>query len=120
MTPDQWRRVSDLFEAALRLDPAEREAWLERACGRDAQLRAEVARLLAHDERVNQDLFLSPPEVPVRNGNDAAIVSAFRDQRDPAFGLETVDLRGAKSPEAFSGFTPKAAIAGGKQMQPVA
>ena len=28
MTPERWRQIDDLFDAAVRLDPAEREAWL--------------------------------------------------------------------------------------------
>ena len=35
MTPERWRQIDDLFDAALRLDPAEREAWLRGACGGD-------------------------------------------------------------------------------------
>ena len=28
MTPERWRQIGDLFDAAVRIDPAEREAWL--------------------------------------------------------------------------------------------
>ena len=31
MTPERWRQIDDLFDAALRLNPAEREAWLRGA-----------------------------------------------------------------------------------------
>ena len=62
MTPERWRRIDELFDAALRLDPAEREAWLRGACGDDDDLRAEVGRLLAQDERADRDGFLTPPE----------------------------------------------------------
>ena len=27
MTPERWRRIGELFEAAVRIDPAGREAW---------------------------------------------------------------------------------------------
>ncbi len=30
MTPRRWRRIGELFEAAVRIDPAGREAWLRR------------------------------------------------------------------------------------------
>ena len=66
MTPERWRRIDDLFDAALRLDPAEREAWLRDACGGDDDLRAEVGRLLAQDERADRDGFLTPPEATGR------------------------------------------------------
>ena len=66
MTPERWRRIDDLFDAALRLDPADREAWLREACGDDEALRAEVGRLLAQDEGAARDGFLTPPEAPGR------------------------------------------------------
>ena len=56
MTPERWRRIDDLFDAALQLAPAERESWLREACGGDEDLRAEVDRLLAGDERENGEI----------------------------------------------------------------
>ena len=61
MTPERWRRIDDLFDAAVRIDPAGREAWLRAACGGDDDLRAEVGRLLAQDERADRDGLLTPP-----------------------------------------------------------
>src|SRR5205085_6078123 len=61
MTPERWRRINALFDAALRLAPADREPWLREACGGDEDLRAEVVRLLAGDERAARDGFLTPP-----------------------------------------------------------
>ena len=61
MTPERWRQIGDLFDAAVRIDPAGREAWLRDACGGDDDLRAEVGRLLAQDERADRDGFLTPP-----------------------------------------------------------
>lgn len=51
MTPERWAEVSRLFEAAAALPPEERQAFLDEACGGDADLGAEVASLLAADER---------------------------------------------------------------------
>ena len=45
-----WSRVTDLFNAALEREPAERAAFLDRECGGDEALRAEVASLLAAHE----------------------------------------------------------------------
>ena len=51
MTPDQWPRVKELFDAAVDRRPEDRAAFLAGAGGGDAALRAEVERLLkAHDE----------------------------------------------------------------------
>jgi serine/threonine-protein kinase len=63
MTPERWRRVGEVFDAALLVDPAGRDAWLGAACGGDDALRAEVGRLLAQDERADQTGFLTPPGV---------------------------------------------------------
>ncbi len=46
MTPEQWRRVKSLFQAALEVDAGERSAFLDRACAADADLRAEVRKIL--------------------------------------------------------------------------
>ena len=46
MTPERWRRAKELFEEALRAEPAARAAFLADACGDDEQLRAMVDRLL--------------------------------------------------------------------------
>ena len=46
-----WRQVKEVFAEAVERDGPEREAYLRETCGPDANLRAEVDRLLAeHDE----------------------------------------------------------------------
>jgi serine/threonine protein kinase len=45
-----WLRADQLFDQALDLPPGERPAFLDRACGGDAELRALVDRLLAGAE----------------------------------------------------------------------
>jgi len=49
MTLGRRSRRDELFDAALRLGPAEREVWLQRGCGSDDKLRAEVGRLLSQN-----------------------------------------------------------------------
>src|SRR5262245_50274029 len=49
MTPERRERVWDLFDRAAALPPDERAAFLDGACGGDAEIRAEVESLLAHD-----------------------------------------------------------------------
>jgi serine/threonine-protein kinase len=49
MDVERWERIEHLFEAAVELDPAEREAFLDTACGSDAEFRAEVEELLRAD-----------------------------------------------------------------------
>jgi serine/threonine-protein kinase len=46
MTPERWERVKQLYDSASRLLPNARAAYLTIECGEDAELRAEVQRLL--------------------------------------------------------------------------
>ena len=46
MDAERWRRVNDLFHAALERDPGSREAFIDEACAGDPALRAEVLSLL--------------------------------------------------------------------------
>lgn len=45
--PEEWARVRVVFENAVAMDPRERAAYLDSACGSDESLRREVASLLA-------------------------------------------------------------------------
>ena len=117
MTPERWRQIGDLFDAAARLEPAQREAWLRRACGEDEDLRAEVSRLLTQDERADGDGFLTPPESagesPDRTGSWPP-----RDDLRPSGGPEPVDHAAAVSIDDTGCFCPKAAIAPGTGSSP--
>ena len=50
MTPQRWSRIREVFGAALETPKPERTRFLDSACGEDADLRAEVERLLAGNE----------------------------------------------------------------------
>jgi hypothetical protein len=52
--------VEQLFEAALAHEPAEREAFLEEACGNDLELRRTLKELLAQDARAGSSLEHAP------------------------------------------------------------
>ncbi len=54
MQPDTWSRVEDLFERAADLDPPDRSAFLDRACGRDEKLRQLVEALFDADDRAGE------------------------------------------------------------------
>src|SRR4030095_6690165 len=47
-TPKRWQEIDRIFAAALERDAAERPAFLDEACGGDAQLRKEVESLIEH------------------------------------------------------------------------
>lgn len=56
MTPDFFRRVEEVFNAARELRGAAREALLRRECGGDAALLEEVQALLGHDQEPQEYL----------------------------------------------------------------
>src|SRR5436309_2134234 len=47
MTPERWRQIEHLLQAALEREPAERAVLLERECAGDPGLREEVESLIA-------------------------------------------------------------------------
>ena len=51
MRADDWKRVDELFHAALDCAEADRAAFLARECGDDLELRDAVAGLLEEDAR---------------------------------------------------------------------
>ncbi len=59
LTPAQWQRVRELFEAAVDKNPSEAAAWLDREAADDAAVRAEALSLLQHHSRAGE--FLSQP-----------------------------------------------------------
>jgi Tol biopolymer transport system component len=63
MTPERYRQVGRLFDEALEREPEARGAFLEESCGQDAELRAEVERLLVHHS--DSEEFLSRPALDV-------------------------------------------------------
>ncbi len=61
MTPERYRRINELADEVLELPPEGRHAYLDHACGGDAELRVEVERLVAaHAESAE---FLAVPAV---------------------------------------------------------
>jgi tetratricopeptide (TPR) repeat protein/tRNA A-37 threonylcarbamoyl transferase component Bud32 len=63
MMSDRFQRCEELFHAALALEGAAREAFLEEACATDRGLRAEVERLLSAHARAG-DFIGSPAVAP--------------------------------------------------------
>jgi serine/threonine-protein kinase len=117
MTPERWRRIDDLFDAALGLAPAEREAWLRTACGNDEGLRAEVAHLLDEDERAARDGFLPASEAP-GEAPDGTASWTSPGRRRPPRGSTSVDLARVATSDTTV-FAPRAAITAGSPRQPM-
>jgi len=80
MTPERWRRIEQLCQAALERDRTLREAFLEEACAGDEELQREVESLLAQEGQVGSFLEASPLEdlaaqeaqAAIRFGSDSA------------------------------------------------
>jgi serine/threonine-protein kinase len=110
MTPERWRQIGALFDAACRTDPAERESWLDSACGDDDDLRAQVSRLLAQDERADRDRLLTPPAAIGAPADGAARWASSDGVRPPT---QPVPCATTGDPPLHKpcGFTPREAIA---------
>ena len=59
MTPERHHQIRACYEAALGLEPAAREVFLDRECHGDENIRQEVERLLSARERLPE--FLAGP-----------------------------------------------------------
>jgi eukaryotic-like serine/threonine-protein kinase len=63
MEPELWRRVEELCQRAMELDPSRRAEFLERSCGADKELRRKVEALLAHETKAEH--FIESPALEV-------------------------------------------------------
>ncbi len=50
MNPERWKKVKELFDAVVEIEPGARDGFLADACRSDAALRAEVEKLLSASE----------------------------------------------------------------------
>jgi serine/threonine protein kinase len=50
MTPERWRKVEEVYHAALKVSSEQRAAYLRQACADDSELRHEVESLLAQGD----------------------------------------------------------------------
>jgi eukaryotic-like serine/threonine-protein kinase len=107
MTPERWRQVGELFKDSIRIDSAGREPWLRAACGGDDDLRAEVGRLLALNERADRVGFLPPPEAtdPLRDPTASWPSRVEAPSPGPAGRPKSAPA------DETGGFTPRQAIA---------
>ncbi len=50
MDPKRWQQIKEVFHEALKQEPARRTAYLDEACGDDAEMRTEVESLISSHE----------------------------------------------------------------------
>ena len=60
-SPPEPRREEAIFDAALALPPEQRPAYLDQACGQDAQLRQRIELLLRSHDHAGEFLEPAPP-----------------------------------------------------------
>jgi serine/threonine protein kinase/Tol biopolymer transport system component len=63
MERDRWKRIEQLYYAALERGPDARESFLDEACAGDEDMRREVAGLIACD--VPNDSFIQSPAIEI-------------------------------------------------------
>lgn len=80
MQPERWRKIEEIFEAAIDLPAAERSRFLDEACQNDEELRCEIDKLIEQDERASG--LMSRPVIE----DSAMIVFADFDDSDPLIG----------------------------------
>ncbi|HLK17392.1 MAG TPA: serine/threonine-protein kinase, partial [Bryobacteraceae bacterium] len=60
MTEERWRRIEEVFHAALERPPQERAGYIGAACGTDSDLKREIESLLAKDPSSPDLVFNNP------------------------------------------------------------
>jgi eukaryotic-like serine/threonine-protein kinase len=83
MDPERWTQVDKLLQSALELPAAERELFLQRACGGDEQLESELRSLLAAHDRA--DGFLAAPAIDL-----AARLAVTQSDSDSQVGRDSL------------------------------
>jgi serine/threonine protein kinase/tetratricopeptide (TPR) repeat protein len=73
MQPERWRRIEELFHAALKVEERRRIAFLEESCAGDQDLRIRVEALLAHHKEAGS--FLESPALELVAQKSAATES---------------------------------------------
>jgi len=63
MKPERWQKVDEIFHAALRCQPEERKAFIDKACQGDEELRRELESLLAQESAANA--FIEEPAMDI-------------------------------------------------------
>jgi len=54
MTPERWRKVEEIFQAAVELMPEERARYVAEVCAEDASLKRDVESLLSQDDSAGE------------------------------------------------------------------
>ena len=80
MNAERWQQIEEVFQSALDLAPAEREAFISEHCGEDADLKREVEKLL--DDFDSADSFIESPVWTNNQFLDSTARSEFKNSLD--------------------------------------
>src|SRR5215472_6801841 len=91
ITPDNWRRAKELFDAVLERPQWERASFLERICPEE-ELRVQVEQLLLNHERAES--LLTKPIIEHDSHTGTSQFKRFASGTIVAAGFKIVDLLG--------------------------
>ena len=81
MTPERWRQVEEIFQAALDLSPEDRDRYVLDVCANDTELRRDVESLLSQYDSAGELL-----EEPVYGNTEMSVLESFVEEKDPMIG----------------------------------
>ena len=81
MTPERWRQVEEIFQAALDLHPEERARYVSQICATDTDLKRNVEVLLSQHDSAGDLLDQS-----IYGQTDQSVLESFIDEKDPMLG----------------------------------
>src|SRR5215510_5028395 len=81
MTPERWRQVEEIFQAALDLSPEERNRYVSEVCAEDNDLKRDVESLLSQYDSAGELL-----DEPIYGNTELSALESFIDEKDPMIG----------------------------------
>ena len=78
MTPERWRQVEEIFQAALDLSPEDRNRYVLDVCANDTELKRDVESLLTQYDSAGELL-----EEPAYGNTEMNVLESFVEDKDP-------------------------------------
>src|SRR5689334_16442334 len=81
MTPERWRKVEEIFQAAVELLPEERARYVAQICENDTSLKRDVESLLSQHDSAGELL-----DQPFYGDTEFSVLESFIEEEDPMLG----------------------------------
>src|SRR5689334_19528165 len=81
MTPERWRQVEEIFQAAVELLPEERARYVAQVCANDTTLKRDVESLLSQHDSAGELL-----DQPFYGDTEFNVLESFVEEEDPMIG----------------------------------